>query len=120
MPPLLIFDTLQSMRAVFASLLAVTVLLVSTAWTVDAYGHGGMTAGGGIAVSAQHDPPPEPDVQDHASHHCGHLTQHFLGQPAADLPLGEQFRSVRFEPTPAPRPLSVSDTPTRPPRQRLS
>lgn len=109
------------MKTVSALLLAISVLLASTTWDADAYcAGGGAAAHGAPVLSELHDQPADQDRQNHAGHHCGHLAQHFLAQPAADLPLGETVASVRFEPLTAPYPISVSDAPIRPPRQRLS
>lgn len=114
-----IFATLwRSMKALSTLLLIVSVLLTSSAWAADAYYHGVETSDDSAAVlGGHHDTSSDQDVQ---SHHCGHLAHHFFGQPPAGLQLTQCVPSVRFESLAAPPPLSVSDTPMRPPRPRLS
>lgn len=109
------------MKTFIGSLLAVVVFFAVTVGAVDAYWHdGGAAAAGNLASSGQNDSPSDQDPQNVLGHHCEHLAQHFIGQPTAGLQVKVSAASARFEPLSARPPSSISDTPIRPPRQRLS
>jgi hypothetical protein len=108
------------MKAFVAALLAVFVLLASTAGLADAYWHDGRAvAAGNVAVGEQCSAPCDRHSQQ-SNHHGDHLAHHFVAQLPSDLSLTVTAPSADFVPLSARPPLLIFDTPTRPPRSRLS
>jgi len=107
------------MKSVLASILAATMLIASLAWAGEAYCDTAPLGSGNVAASVQDDPA-SPDAQSHIGHHCGHLAQHLLGEPVADMSFLGEPASVKFEALLVPHLASLIDTPIRPPRTSLS